>query len=62
MILRWSRAAGRGAGGELPRLAEQLAHVSGPTWAAREVQLVQSHASDGRYDVLEGSSLGGGAA
>ena len=48
-----ARAAGRGGGGELPRLAEQLAHVSGPTWAAREVQLVQSHASDGRYEVLE---------
>ncbi|WP_194903093.1 RNA 2',3'-cyclic phosphodiesterase [Quadrisphaera sp. INWT6] len=60
-----ARAAGRGAGGELPRLAEQLAaqlaHLSGPTWTAREVQLVQSHASDGRYEVLESFALGGGS-
>jgi len=47
-----ARAAGRGGGAELARLAQQLAHVSGPTWTAREVQLVQSHASDGRYEVL----------
>jgi len=52
-----ARAAGRGGGAELPRLAEQLAHVSGPTWTAGEVQLVQSHASDGRYEVLERTPL-----
>jgi len=55
-----ARAAGRGGGGELPRLAEQLAHASGPTWTAHQVQLVQSHAADGRYEVLEGFGLGGG--
>lgn len=48
-----ARAAGRGGARELPRLAEQLSSVSGPAWRASEVQLVQSHTSDGRYEVLK---------
>ncbi|MEH3078273.1 MAG: RNA 2',3'-cyclic phosphodiesterase [Quadrisphaera sp.] len=48
-----ARAAGRGGAGALRQLADQLASVSGPTWTATEARLVRSHASDGRYEVLE---------